>query len=160
LGVPVRIGALSARSEGLVPTVELLDVALLDAQGREALRLPRVVASLSPRSVLRLGFEQLYIERPELDVRREADGRLVVGGIPVRSQAGPGEGGGGADWLFSQGEVALRGGTVRWTDAMRGAPPLALSDVDIVLRNRGWRHAMRLDATPPAAWGDRFTVMG
>lgn len=160
LGVPVRIGALSARSEGLVPTVELLDVALLDAQGREALRLPRVVASLSPRSALRLGFEQLYIERPELDVRREADGRLVVGGIPVRSQAGPGEGGGAADWLFSQGEVALRGGTVRWTDAMRGAPPLALSDVDIVLRNRGWRHAMRLDATPPAAWGDRFTVMG
>ncbi|WP_192888434.1 YhdP family protein [Paracidovorax avenae] len=160
LGVPVRIGALSARSEGLVPAIELTDVALLDPQGREALRLPRVVAALSPRSALRLGFEQLYIERPELDVRREADGQLVVGGIRLHGGAGSGDGGSAADWVFSQGEVALRGGTVRWTDAMRGAPPLELSDVDIVLRNRGWRHAMRLDATPPPAWGDRFTLMG
>ncbi|MDA8523489.1 YhdP family protein [Acidovorax sp. NCPPB 4044] len=160
LGIPVRIGALSARSEGLVPTIELLDVALLDPQGREALRLPRVVAALSPRSALRLGFEQLYIERPELDVRREADGRLIVGGVTMHSDVGPGEGSAMGDWLFSQGEVALRGGTVRWTDAQRGAPPLELSGVDIVLRNRGWRHAMRLDATPPAAWGDRFTLMG
>ncbi|WP_111876716.1 YhdP family protein [Paracidovorax anthurii] len=160
LGVPVRIGALSARSEGLVPTIELTDVALLDPQGREAVRLPRIVAAVSPRSALRLGFEQLYIERPDLDVRREADGRLVVGGLSLHSSVGPGEGSAVGDWLFSQGELALRGGTVRWTDARRGAPPLELSGVDIVLRNRGWRHAMRLDATPPAAWGGRFTLMG
>src|ERR1043165_8789580 len=48
LGVPVRIGAITARSEGLIPSFELNDVVLLDPQGREALRLPRVLASLSP----------------------------------------------------------------------------------------------------------------
>ena len=35
LGLPVRIGAISARSEGLIPTIELLDVALLDARKLE-----------------------------------------------------------------------------------------------------------------------------
>ena len=34
LGVPVRVGAISARSEGLIPTIELENVALLDAEGR------------------------------------------------------------------------------------------------------------------------------
>ena len=47
LGVPVRIGAISARSEGLLPTVEMHDVTLLDAQGRTALRLPRVVVAVA-----------------------------------------------------------------------------------------------------------------
>ena len=49
LGVAVRIGEISARSEGLIPSIELLDVALLDGENRAALRLPRVVVSLSPR---------------------------------------------------------------------------------------------------------------
>ena len=158
LGVPVRVGFLSARTEGLIPSIELGDVALLDAEGREALRLPRVVVAVSPRSLMRWGFEQLYIERPELDIRREPDGRLFIAGLPFT----PGAAGDGtaADWLFSQGEVIVKDGTLRWADALRGAPPLALEKVDLVIRNRGWRHAMRLDATPPADWGDRFTLAG
>lgn len=158
LGVPVRIGDLRARTEGLIPSIELGDVALLDPEGREALRLPRVVVALSPRSVMRWGFEQLYIERPELDIRREADGRLFVAGLPF--SPGAPDDGEAADWLFSQGEVVIQGGTLRWTDALRAAPPLALQQVDLVIRNRGWRHALRLDATPPADWGDRFTLTG
>ncbi|WCM88643.1 YhdP family protein [Acidovorax sp. NCPPB 3576] len=158
LGVPVRIGSLSARSEGLVPTIELNDVALLDPQGREALKLPRVVGSLSPRSVLRMGFEQLYIERPELDVRRMADGRIFIAGLAFRQSAGGDSA--GADWLFSQAEVVLRGGTVRLTDETGQAPALALGQVDLLLRNRGWRHGMRIEATPPPEWGDRFKLTG
>ena len=158
LGVPVRIGAISARSEGLIPTVELSGVALLDAQGREALQLRRVVLALSPRSLLRLGFEQIYIEGPELDIRRAADGRITVAGLAFHENA-QGDSA-AADWLFAQTEVALRGGTLRWTDEQRAAPPLALTDVNLVLRNGGWRHAMRLDATPPPDWGERFTLRG
>lgn len=71
IGVPVRIGAITARSEGLFPAFELRDVVLQDADQREALRLVRVVASVSPRSLWRLNFEQLYIEGPQLDVRRD-----------------------------------------------------------------------------------------
>ena len=105
-GVAVRIGEISARSEGLIPSIELLDVALLDGENRAALRLPRVVVSLSPRSLLRFGFEQIYIEGPELDMRRERDGRIVIAGLAFRDSA---EGdSAAADWLFSQREVVVR----------------------------------------------------
>src|ERR1700742_1320637 len=50
VGVPVSIGAVSAQTEGwrgfLFPTFELRDVALHDAQQREALKLARVVATV------------------------------------------------------------------------------------------------------------------
>ncbi len=159
LGVPVRVGAISARSEGLIPTIELENVALLDAEGREALRLPRVVVAVSPRSLWNFGFEQLYIERPELDVRRTADGRILLAGLAL-SSSNPDDGGAAADWLFAQPELLIRGGTLRWTDELRAAPELALDDVDIVVRNGNWRHSLRIDATPPEAWGDRFSVVG
>ena len=158
LGVPVRIGGVSARSDGLVPSFELADVVLLDPQGREALRLPRVVAALSPRSLWNLGFEQLYIERPALDIRRAADGRIYVAGLDF--SRGGGNDGRAADWFFSQTEFVIRGGTLRWTDELHGRAPLALAEVDFVSRNRARRHAMRLDATPPPEWGDRFSLRG
>ena len=153
LGVPVQIGAIAAHTEGLIPSIELSDVTLLDAAGRSALRLPRVVVALSPRSLLKGGFEQLYIEEPELDVRRTADGRIQVAGLDFSQQQG--EDNAAADWLFSQGEVFIRGGTVRWTDEQRGAPELALEKVDLLLRNGNWHHHMRLDATPPPESGSR-----
>jgi uncharacterized protein YhdP len=158
LGVPVRIGAIAARSEGLIPSFELNDVVLLDPQGREALRLPRVLASLSPRSLWNLGFDQLYIEHPELDIRRAADGKIFVAGLDLSS--GGDNDGKAADWFFRQTEFVIRNGTLRWTDEMRGAPPLALGDVTFVMRNSARRHAMRLDATPPAEWGERFSLRG
>lgn len=158
LGVPVGIGAISARSEGLVPTFELHDVVLRDAQGREALRLGRVVVSLSPRSLWNLGFEQLFIERPQLQVRRSADGRLWVAGLDV-TEGGDG-GGRAADWFFRQKEVVVQGGTLHWIDEARAAPPLALTDLQFVARNGARRHALRLDATPPAEWGRRFSLRG
>ena len=72
VGVPVRICSIAAQSRGLLPTFEMHDVSLLDAQGRVALRLPRVVGTLSPGSLWNLGFEQLFIEQPDLDIRRNA----------------------------------------------------------------------------------------
>ena len=85
LGVPVRIGAIEVRSSGWVPAVELRDVVLLDASDRPALTLPRVAAAVSPRSLLsfELRFEQLLIEGAQLDVRRDAQGRLFVAGLDI-----------------------------------------------------------------------------
>ena len=157
LGVPVRIGELRMRSQGLIPSFELRDVTFLDHEGRTALRLPSVVAALSPRSAWRLGFEQLVIDGAELDIRRRTDGRLEVAGLDLSPTAGR-ERTDFADWALAQTELVLRGGTLRWTDELRGAPMLALTDVQAVLRNPGQRHLMRLDATPPPAWGERFSL--
>jgi uncharacterized protein (TIGR02099 family) len=157
LGVPVRIGRITGESLGAIPSFALHDVVLLDAQGREAVRLPHVRGALSPSSLWGLGFEQLVIERPEVDIRRAADGKIFVGGLDVSKDTDTGHSA-VADWLFSQTEFVVRGGTVRWTDEMRPAPPLALSQVDAVMRNGRHRHLMRLDATPPAEWGERFSL--
>jgi uncharacterized protein (TIGR02099 family) len=158
LGVTVRIGDIVARSNGLIPSLELNDVRLLDSQGRDALKLPSVIAALSARSLMGLGFEQLTVDRPELDVRRSADGRIWVAGLPLPK--GDGADSAGADWVFSQPELVIRHGTVTWTDEMRDVPPLALTDVDWVLRNQHRTHSMRLDANPPAHWGERLSVSG
>lgn len=159
VGAPVRIGTIQAQSNALFPTIELRDVALQDSAQRDALRLARVVVSVSPRSLWRLGFEQLYIEQVEVDMRLSREGRLHVAGLDLSSDNARSDGDSAiADWFFAQREFVVAHGTVRWTDEMRGAPPLLLSDVRFVARNGGRRHQMRLDATPPEGWGQRFSL--
>ena len=158
LGVTVRIGAIQAQSNGLIPAIEIRDVRLLDQAGREALNIPTVMAALSARSALGLGFEQLHVDGLVLDVRRSADGRIWVAGFPLPKDASADSA--RADWLFEQTELVVRRGTLHWTDETRKAPTLTLSDVDLVLRNRHRRHDMRLDVTPPSDWGQRFTLQG
>ncbi len=159
LGLPVQMGRLRVRSTGWVPVFEIDDLRVLDAQGRSALHLARVVAALSPQSLLVLQprFAQLLLDDVSLDIRRDRDGRFFVAGLDM--QAGPEPADPAAlDWLLEQHEVVIRGGTLRWTDELRGAPPLALSAVDLVLRNGARRHEVRIDATPAPEWGDRFTL--
>ena len=183
IGVPVRIGQISAESTGWAPSFELRNIELLDREGQPGLRLPKVVIAISVQSALALKLEQLVLDAPELDIRLTAEGAWRVAGLDwapnTRSD------GAAADWLFSQREVIVRGGTVRWTNEHRphqplpgllspltqktSTPPtnahtppvaLALRDVDLVLRNSARHHDVRLDATPPQEWGSRFVGMG
>ena len=80
LGHPVQIGRVEVHSAGWMPAFTLHDVVILDAQGRDALRLPTVSAALSVPSALalRLRFEQLLIEDARLVVRRDEIGRAHV----------------------------------------------------------------------------------
>ncbi len=158
LGITVRVQSIAATSNGLIPSFELNNVSLHDAQGREVLRLPRVLAALSPRSAMGLGFEQLYIDSPVLEARRAPDGRIWVAGFVVGEDDS--QHSKGMDWLFSQTELAIRHGTVHWSDEVRAAEPLVLSDVDLVLRNRLLSHGVHFSATPPPAWGQRVSLTG
>ncbi len=159
LGVPVRIGKIEVRASGWVPSLELRDVVVLDAEKRPALSLPRIFAAVSPRSLLslELRFEQLLIDGAQLELRRDPQGRLFVAGLDVSGDYS-GDGNAIADWFFKQHEFVIRGGSLRWTDEQRDAPPLVLRDVQLVIRNGLLQHNIQLDATPPPEWGDRFTV--
>ena len=162
LGAPVRIGAIAARSSGWVPAIELREVRILDAEQRVALTLPRVFAALSPRSLLALEprFEQLLIDGASLDVRRDKSGRIRVAGLDFAAAPGSEDDDVAADWFFKQHEFVIRAGAVRWIDDARDAPPLVLGDVELVVRNGLREHDVRLDATPPAGWGERFSLRG
>ena len=163
LGVPVRIGQVAAVAHGMVPSFELKDVVLLDPQGREALRLNRVLTAISPASLLQLNVEQLYIENPNLEIRRNLDGKIFIAGLDLSDKDKTSSG--GLDWFFSQPEFLVRNGTVRWVDekpngVMGVPPPLVLTQVDFVSRNPFNRHLLRIDATPPPEWGERLSIQG
>jgi uncharacterized protein (TIGR02099 family) len=160
LGVAVRIGNIQVRSGGWIPSVELRDVVLHDRQGRPALELPRVVAAVSARSLLamELRFEQLLIEDAHLEARRDPQGRVFVAGLDFSAPRGGDNA--AANWFFRQHEFVIRGGSLRWTDEQRSAPALTLTDVQLAVRNGLRHHDMRIDATPPPEWGDRFSLRG
>src|SRR5205085_11157904 len=98
VGQPVRIGAIEAQWFGLRPQINLTDVRVYDAEGREALVLPSLENILSWRSLARgtLSLYALHIDGPRLVVRRDAAGALYVAGMKL--VATPGEPG-FSDWL-------------------------------------------------------------
>lgn len=161
IGAPLSIGAIRVTSGGWIPAFELDDVRLLDREGRVALELGRVSAALSPSSLWALEprFAQLHLDGVELQVRRDAQGRISVAGLDMDGSAEPADPA-LLDWFLEQHEFVIRRGTVRWVDEGRQAGPLTLTDVDLVLRNGVRRHELRIDATPPADWGRRFALRG
>lgn len=163
LGLKLSIGNIQVRSNGWVPSLEMRDLRFSDAQQHEVLRLPMVAASLSARSLLafRLNFDQLLIEGPQLEVRRDKQGNIFVAGLDVDAgDQSASDGAELADWFFRQHEFVILNGTLRWVDEGRDAPPLNLSQVDLVVRNGLHSHDIRVDASPPPLWGERLSVRG
>jgi uncharacterized protein (TIGR02099 family) len=156
VGNQVSIARIYASWEGLRPNLFLGDVVLRDPQGRPALILPSVSATLAwwslPAGEAR--FETLELIRPSLDVRRDGAGRLTVAGIPL----GGGEGGAPNDWALRQRHIVIREGKVNWTDQQRGAPVLALENVNMTLQNTWNRHRFALRATPPSSLAKPFDL--
>jgi len=136
MGVRIDIGSIRMQGGWWVPWFEVKDLVLFDREGREALRLPHVLAAVSPRSVVLGQFEQLDVEQPELAIRRDVDGHVWVAGLDT-SAAGDGR---GADWFFSQPEFVVRQGVVHWRDESRpsaaqaAASVLTLQGVDVSVK--------------------------
>ncbi|GIZ50656.1 YhdP family protein [Noviherbaspirillum aridicola] len=158
LGNPVTLGEIDASWSGLRPRLAFDRLVVHDKAGNAALSLPQVSATLSWWSLVagELRLHQLEILRPDLDVRRDSAGGLHVAGILLdNGKKGDGR---GADWVLSQDEIVIRQGRVRWNDELRGAPELALDNVDFVLRNAWRHHRFALRATPPAGFAAPIDV--
>ncbi len=160
LGLNVEIARLDADWDGLRPRLRMDDLVLREATGEAALQLGHVDASLGWSSLLfgRLRLNRLVIDRPDLDIRRDADGRIFVAGLAVGRQAG-----GGAtlaDWVFDQRTIIIRNARVSWTDVQRGAPMLSLDQFSFRLENRGRYHGFGLQARPPAEYASPIDLRG
>lgn len=159
IGASVTIGKIDAEWLGLHPSFELSGVQVSDPSGQPGLSLPRVSAILSWRSLLVLEprLLRLQFDAPEVEARRDAQGRYWIAGWEVDPQARGGSRE-GLDWLLAQREVVVRGGRLRWNDALREAPPLEIANVAFVMRNAGRHHRAALRAEPPAALGSALDV--
>jgi uncharacterized protein (TIGR02099 family) len=157
VGLPVKVGGIEAGWSGLRPHITLSDVRLFDRQGREALVLPKVRHVVAWRSLAygSVHLRSLEVDGPRLAVRRDADGVLYVAGIRISSEPGDGR---LTDWVLSQEQVVIRNAAIEWRDERRGAPPLALSALDFVMRNAGDEHSFGLAARTPAELGSTLEV--
>ncbi len=145
---PVTIHGIHANWSGLFPRLQLDDVVIHNDQGERALQLPQVNVTVSWLSLLgQLRLHSLELLRPDLEIERDPQGVLYVAGM--RIDTGRPDDGHGLDWLLAQHEILIRGGTLRWHDQLRKAPPLDLKNIDFVLRNRWRSHKAALRATPP-----------
>ena len=148
VGQPVTIGRASGNWDGLRPELILEDVVILDRAGRPALKLARIDHTLSWASlaVWEPRFHSIELHRPALRVVRDPRGVISIAGLEVREQEGGTE---FADWLLRQAELVVRDASITWHDELRGAPPLVLQNVDLVVRNDGEQHRFGLRAVPP-----------
>ena len=146
IGRQVTIARIDASWRGFSPLLELDGLVIHDFNGRPALQLPEVRAVVSWRSfaVFDLRFAFLEINHPKLDIHRAPDGQVFVAGLPINTHAH--KKGSGLDWVLRQGEIAIKGGTIRWQDDMRGAPELTLEKLDVVIENGMRRHRLRMVA--------------
>ncbi len=161
LGLRVTLGRLEAGWRGLRPEVRLSEVRVLDPAGRPGLALGRVEAVLAWSSLLRgeLGFYRLVVDAPAVRVRRDPQGGWWVAGLPLHraEQAASNTLGG---WLLRQRSILVRGAAVVWEDELRGAPPLALTQLELRLENGWGRHRFALVALAPAAGDGRLELRG
>ena len=151
VGLPIKIGGIEAGWLGLRPQISLSDVHLYDHQGREVLALPSIRNVVSWRSLLygQIRLHSLAVDGPRLDVRRDADGALYVAGMKLAVDGERRF----ADWLLGQEEIVISNAEIEWRDEKRAAPPLALSALNLRLRNSGDQHSIGLTARPPEELG-------
>src|SRR3954471_11930040 len=117
VGRPVTIGRIEAEWLGLRPQINLSDVRIFDAEGREALVLPSVENILSWRSLAhgRLRLHALRIDGPKLAMRRDAAGAFYVAGIKLAVGVNGGSGDTSfSDWLLGQEVIEIRNADIEW----------------------------------------------
>ena len=159
IGNPVTIGKIEGDWQGLRPHLSFTDVRILDGQHQTALVLPRIDGSVSWMSLLatELRLAGLEIDRPELLIRRDAQGQVYVGGIELSQQETDND---LADWLLHQSRMVIRDALIVWVDEQRDAPPLVLQQVNLRIESLFSHHRFALRAVPPETLAAPLDVRG
>lgn len=159
IGNPVTIGKIQGEWRGFLPHLNFTDVRILDDQRQPALVLKSIDASLSWMSLFtaELRLASLEIDRPELLIRRDAEGEFFIGNLVLSKQ---GDNNDISDWLLHQSNVVVRNALIVWTDDQRGAPPLVLQQVNLRIHSLFGKHSFALQAIPPNELATPLDVRG
>ncbi len=160
IGNPVRIGKIQGDWHGWQPRLNFTDVRILDAQGQAALVLPSIDTSVSWMSLLtaELRFASFEIDRPELLIRRDAQGQFFIGGVALLPQGK--QENSLADWLLHQSRMVARDALIVWVDEQRAAEPLVLRQVNLHIESLFNHHQFALTALPPEELATPLDVRG
>lgn len=156
----LTIGNISAVREGWLPRFDVRDVSVTTRQADglpiKDIHLGRVQVSVSPMRLLQGQLDRLVINAPELEASRDANGRVKIAGFVLEPKATSGA---GLDWLMSQREIVVEGGTLHWQDDALGQPKATLTELSFVLHNGLRSHQAALSATPPPQWGQHIRMV-
>ena len=158
VGLPVKIGRIKARWQGLNPDLVLDEVTIADRQGAPAFSLARIEGVLSWHTLWRLRptLALLAFDGPVLHIRRETNGKITVAGVDTEGESDPAFG----EWVLEQKRIRIHDATIVWDDRLRKAPPLVLEDLQFALDNNGRRHRFGLSAAPPDELAARVDIRG
>ncbi|APA85760.1 DUF3971 domain-containing protein [Paraburkholderia sprentiae WSM5005] len=148
LRTPFTIGRLAPHWSGFQPGLDVTNLVIRDHEGRPALTIPHATATVSWRSLWEFhpALSSLIVDQPDVLVSRGDDGVLSVAGVPVPTRHSGNDA--LSTWLLRQQAIVVRGGVLRWRDATRSEPELALRDIRIAILNDGRDHRMALQAPP------------
>ncbi|MFZ2302292.1 MAG: DUF3971 domain-containing protein [Gallionella sp.] len=159
IGNPVTIGKIEGDWQGFRPRLNFSDMRILDEQRQAALVLPNINVSVSWMSLFtaELRLASLEIDRPELLIRRDAEGRVYIGGVPLSKKSNDKD---LADWLLRQSRMVVRQALITWLDEKRAAPPLLLGNVDLRIESLFDHHQFAMHAKPPDELATPLDVRG
>ena len=161
-GMDVSAAAIRGGWSGLRPYVELENVVFREIAGSiatdreagaEALRLPRLTASLSWWSLLfgQIRFADVSLIGPELALARGKDGLLYFAGRALDKQKEDQDDGRLIEWLLEQSGVEIQHATLTWTDELSPGQTLRLTEVGVRIDKGPSGHAFGITTTPPPA---------
>ena len=166
IGQPVVIGRIEADWSGMRPRLSFTDVRILekDKPTQTALVLQQVEGIVSWKTLLRgqLRLYSLELDRPDLLVRRDAQGTFHIAGVALNDQTS-GQFSGQKDlseWLLHQTYIVVRDARITWLDEQRATPPLTFNQLNLLIQNSGHRHSFALRALPPPELSAQLDVRG
>ena len=158
-GMAVGVREIRGGWGGLRPVLSLEGVSIHDRAGRAAFRLERAEATLSWWTLFRgeVNFHDLDFYRPDLVLRRGADGLIYLADKPINA-AGAGGEGAFTEWLLAQRRLEIHEATLTWRDDFGGAPEVRLQGVEIAVARQRGRHHAALTAIPPPGLASRIEM--
>jgi uncharacterized protein (TIGR02099 family) len=158
-GMAVSAQRIRGGWSGLRPYVSLDDFAMNDRRGRVAVAFERAEATLSwwALALGHLRFHDVDFYRPELNLRRAADGLVYLGDKPLNGGA-DNEEGRFTEWLLAQPRLGIHDARLAWRDEKGGAPEVRLTGVEIAMHKSHGRHHAALEAVPPRELAGRIVM--
>ena len=158
-GMQVSVGQLSGGWGGLRPVLQLRGLRIADRHGKAAFQIERAELQLAWWALFtgQVRFADVDFYRPELHLRRGADGLIYLADKPLNAASADDDGSFTA-WLLAQPSLGIHDATLTWADEKVGAPEVRLTNVQIELRKDLAHHRAALIATPPAELAGRIDL--